>query len=49
VLFEYRKKDSKEELILTDGATKAEADAKLKEMVKGRGGLIKDWSLSWSR
>jgi len=48
MLFEYKKKDSKEELILTDGRTKAEADAKLKEMVRSRGELIKDWSLAWS-
>ncbi len=49
MLFEYRKRNSKDNLILIDGRTKAEADAKLKEVVKGRGELIKDWILAWSR
>ena len=48
MLFEYRRKNSKEELILTDGRTKAEADEKMRDMIKRSGGLIKDWSLSWS-
>jgi hypothetical protein len=48
MLFEYKKKDTKDQLILTDGRTKAEADAKLKEMVKNRGDLIKDWILAWT-
>jgi hypothetical protein len=48
MLFEYRRKDSKEEVILTDGRTKAEADEKMRDMIKRSGGLIKDWSLSWS-
>jgi hypothetical protein len=48
MLFEYKKKDAKDQLILTDGRTKAEADAKLKEMVKNRGDLIKDWTLAWT-
>ena len=37
MLFEYHRKNSKEEIILTDGRNKAEADAKMRE-----------WSLSWS-
>lgn len=48
MLFEYRRKDSKEEIILTDGRTKAEADEKMRDMIKRSGGLIKDWSLAWS-
>jgi len=48
MLFEYRKKDAKDQLILTDGRTKAEADEKMRNMIKRSGGLIKDWSLSWS-
>jgi hypothetical protein len=48
MLFEYRRKSSKEEIILTDGRTKAEADEKMRDMIKRSGGLIKDWSLSWS-
>ncbi|MCK5008195.1 MAG: hypothetical protein V3V57_10070 [Spirochaetia bacterium] len=47
MLFEYRRKNSKEEIILTDGRTKAEADAKMRDMIKRSGGLIKDWSLAW--
>ena len=49
MLFEYRRKNSKEEIILTDGRTKAEADEKMRNMIKRTGGLIKDWSLAWSR
>ena len=49
MLFEYRRKDAKEEVILTDGRTKAEADEKMRAMIKRSGGLIKEWSLSWSR
>jgi len=49
MLFEYRSKKSKEEIILIDGRTKAEADEKMRDMIKRSGGLIKDWSLSWSR
>ncbi len=48
MLFEYRRKNSKEEVILIDGRTKAEADAKMRDMIKRSGGLIKDWSLCWS-
>jgi hypothetical protein len=48
MLFEYKHKSAKDRLILTDGRTKAEADAKLKEMVKNRGELIKDWTLAWN-
>ena len=48
MLFEYRRKNSKEEVILTDGRTKAEADEKMRDMIKRSGGVIKDWSLSWS-
>ena len=48
MLFEYRRKNSKEEIILTDGRTKAEADEKMRDMIKRSGGLIKDWSLAWS-
>jgi hypothetical protein len=48
MLFEYRRKNSKEEVILTDGRTKAEADEKMRDMIRRSGGLIKDWSLSWS-
>ena len=48
MLFEYKKKDAKEDVILTDGRTKAEADAKLKEMLKKRGDLVKDWILASS-
>ena len=50
MLFEYRRKNSKskEEIILIDGRTKAEADEKMRNMIRRSGGLIKDWSLSWS-
>jgi hypothetical protein len=48
MLFEYKRTASKEELIMTDGRTKAEADAKLREIIKRRGGLVKDWVLAWS-
>jgi len=55
MLFEYKRaagerqdNASKEDYILTDGRTKAEADAKLREMIKRRGGLVKDWVLDWS-
>ncbi len=49
MLFEYRRKNSAEQIIMTDGRTKAEADAKMKEMIKRSGGTIKEWSLAWSR
>jgi hypothetical protein len=48
MLFEYKNKNAKDQVILTDGRTKAEADAKLKEMVRNRGELIKDWTLAWT-
>lgn len=55
MLFEYKRAAaggqsnvSKEDSILTDGRTKAEADAKLREMIKRRGGMVKDWVLAWS-
>lgn len=56
MLFEYKRAGAsrqsnagaRQELILTDGRTKAEADAKLREIIKRRGGLIKDWVLDWS-
>ena len=46
MLFEYHYKKSKDEIILTDGQTKAEADAKMRDIVKSAGGMIKDWVLS---
>jgi hypothetical protein len=45
MLFEYRHKKSKDEIILTDGQTKAEADAKMRAIVKSAGGVIKEWAL----
>ena len=48
MLFEYRRKNDREEIILTDGRTKAEADEKIRQIIKRSGGLIKEWSLSWS-
>jgi len=55
MLFEYKRAAagrgtsvSKEDSILTDGRTKAEADAKLREIIKRRGELVKDWVLDWS-
>jgi hypothetical protein len=48
MLFAYRREKSKDEYIITDGQTKAEADAKMREMIKRRGGVIKEWVLDWS-